>query len=130
MGEPGGVFAVFGALWAFLTRHRLLLGGGGGAEMARVGQLLAINLIFGLLTAAYGSVLGRIDNWAHLGGAIGGLVLAWQIAPFFIVGRDRSRPEVLVAEDINPLRGRYRDLVLFTIALMVILIVARLSWGG
>jgi rhomboid protease GluP len=130
LGASGAVFAVLGARMVFLYRHRRLFGAGGRAEMGRVGQLLAINLIFGLITAAYGSALGRIDNWAHLGGAIGGAVLAWQIAPFFILRRDPARPEVLVAEDINPLRGRYRDIVLFIVALMAILIIARLGWNA
>lgn len=125
LGASGAVFAVLGARLVFLYKHRKLFGVGGRAEMSRVMQLLVINLVFGLLSI-FGGALGRIDNWAHLGGALGGAALAWIIAPFFLLKSHPQQENHVVAEDSNPLRNHYRELVLFSISLMCVLLLARL----
>lgn len=130
LGASGAVFAVLAARIVFLFRHRRLFGTGGRAEFGRVTQLLVINLIFGLVTAFGPSVLGRVDNFAHFGGAIGGSVLAWLIGPFFLLRMTQDNPPHVSAEDVNPLRLHYRDLVLYTSALMAILIASRLLSGS
>lgn len=124
LGASGAVFAVLGARLVFLYKHRKLFGIGGRAEMARVTQLLVINLVFGLLSA-FGGVLGRVDNWAHLGGALGGAALAWVIAPFFLLKTHPQQPNHIVAEDSNPIKNHYREMVLFSISLMCVLLLAR-----
>lgn len=130
LGASGAVFAVLGARLVFLYKHRKLFGVGGRAEMSRVAQLIVINIVFGLLTAIGGGPLGRVDNWAHLGGALGGAALAWAIAPFFVLRSHPQQPDHLVAEDINPLRNHYRELTLFSISLMAVLILGRLMISG
>lgn len=125
LGASGAVFAVLGARLVFLYKHRKLFGVGGRAEMSRVTQLIVINLIFGLLST-FGSALGRVDNWAHLGGALGGAALAWAIAPFFVLRIHPEQQNHVVADDINPLRNHYRELTLFSISLMAVLLLARL----
>ncbi len=129
LGASGAVFAVLGARLVFLYKHRKLFGANGRAEIGRVTYLLGINLVFGLVST-FGSALGRIDNWAHLGGALGGAALAWAIAPFFVLRTHPDQPDHILAEDVNPLRRHYRDIVLFAVALMAILIVGRLLTGG
>ncbi|MBK8024194.1 MAG: rhomboid family intramembrane serine protease [Chloroflexi bacterium] len=130
LGASGAVFAVLGARWVFLYKHRILFGAGGRFERARVTQLLVLNLVFGLLTAlSGGSALGRVDNFAHLGGALGGAALAWAIAPFFVLRTHPDQTNHLVAEDINPLRNHYRELTLFALSLMAVLIVGRLMFA-
>lgn len=125
LGASGAVFAVLGARWVFLYKHRRLFGVNGRIEISRVTQLLLLNLVFGLLSA-FGGALGRVDNWAHLGGALGGAALAWAIAPFFVLNSHPQQKDHVVAEDINPLKNHYRELTLFAISLMGVLILARM----
>ncbi|MBL8153208.1 MAG: hypothetical protein JNM70_03415, partial [Anaerolineae bacterium] len=66
-------------------------------------------LLIGLVSTLPGSRM-RIDNWAHAGGLLGGLILMWFISPIFTL---RAHPEVpgeFRAEDVNPL-GRSRWIV-------------------
>ncbi|MCK6579986.1 MAG: rhomboid family intramembrane serine protease [Anaerolineae bacterium] len=130
LGASGAVFAVISARWVYLYKHRLLFGVGGRIEQARLAQFLAINLIFGLFTAIGTSSLGRIDNFAHIGGVLGGALLAWVISPFFVL---RSHPDqtgrAVMADDINPLQTHYREVTLFAILLMALLIVVRLLYS-
>jgi hypothetical protein len=87
--------------------------------------LIGMNLLFGLLSNA-GSALGRIDNWAHLGGAVGGAALTWFLSPYFSLRRHPDNPADLLAEDTNPLRKRYGAVSLYFCALLIVLIAARL----
>jgi hypothetical protein len=82
------------------------------------------NFLIGVLTVVGGAAV-QIDNWAHLGGLIGGLALTWMIGPLFIVRRHPEHPNELLGEDINPLRNRYWVLSVYIVALMVILFIAR-----
>ncbi len=125
VGASGAIFAVLAAQFVYLYQHRKLLGARGHAQMQSLIILAVINLIFGLLSNAPGSAMS-VDNWAHIGGVIGGLVLTWAIGPIYIVRRHPENPNALLGEDINPLKNRYWAVSLFAIALMVILIVARL----
>ncbi len=124
VGASGAVFAVIGAQFVYLFQHRKLLGVRGRAQMQSLIMLGVINLFFGALTGLGGAAV-LVDNWAHLGGVIGGLVLAWGIGPIFIMRKHPEQPTELLAEDINPLRNRYWVLTLYVVALMVILIGAR-----
>lgn len=127
VGASGAVFAILGAEFVYLYQHRKLLGAAGKRQLSGLVQLIAINLAFGLLANAMGSAV-RIDNWAHIGGAIGGLAISFAIAPLFIV---RSHPEIpghLIAEDINPLRRRLWMVSVYVVALMLILIIARQTY--
>jgi rhomboid protease GluP len=126
VGASGAVFAILAAQFVYLYQHRKLLGARGRAQMQSLIIMAAMNLILGALTGLGGSSL-RIDNWAHLGGIIGGLALTWAIGPIYIVRRHPEQPNALLGEDINPLRKRYWAISVYAIALMSILIVARLT---
>lgn len=129
VGASGAVFAILGAQFVYLYNHRKLLGAAGRRQLMGLVQLVAINLIFGLLTNAAGAAV-RIDNWAHIGGALGGLAISFAIAPLFLV---RTHPEIpghLMADDINPLRRRLWAVSAYAVALMVILIIARQTYSG
>lgn len=58
----------------FLSRHDWLLGSSGRAYSDSVTQTLLINL-------ALGAINPMIDNWGHLGGAIGGAAMAYYFGP-------------------------------------------------
>jgi rhomboid protease GluP len=129
VGASGAVFAVLGAELVYLYQHRKLLGVRGQAQMRSVIMFMFINFAFGILSW-FGTGAIRVDNWAHLGGAIGGAVLAWFIAPFFIPRTHPERPNALLGEDINPLRNKYWAVSLFGAALLLILIAARIILTG
>jgi rhomboid protease GluP len=124
VGASGAVFAVLGAQLIYLYQHRKLLGARGRAQMQSVITFMIINFAFGALTSIGRSPI-RVDNWAHIGGALGGMILAWFIAPLFIVRSHPERPNALLGEDINPLKNKYWAVSLFGAALLVVLIVAR-----
>jgi membrane associated rhomboid family serine protease len=66
-GASGGVFGILGAWIAFFVRHRALRGA--REQLRSLAFLVGINLLLG-------ATLGGIDNMAHLGGLLGGFVVA------------------------------------------------------
>jgi rhomboid protease GluP len=124
LGASGAVFAIIAAQFVYLYQHRKLLGARARAQMQSLVFLAVINLIYGALTSVGRSIF-LVDNWAHLGGLIGGLVLTWAIGPLYIVRRHPEQPEGLLAEDINPLKNRYWVLTLYIVALMIVLVIGR-----
>jgi rhomboid protease GluP len=67
VGASGAVFGIFAAQLDFFLRHRALFGAYGQAQVRSLATLVLINLAMGVLVP-------RIDNWAHIGGAIGGYI--------------------------------------------------------
>ncbi len=124
IGASGAVFAIFAAQFVYLYQHRKLLGPRGRSQMQSLFFFAVINFALGALTG-FGGGRVIVDNWAHLGGIIGGLALTWMIGPIFIVRRHPEQPNELLGEDINPLRNRYWVLSVYVVALMVILFIAR-----
>jgi len=74
LGASGAVFGLMGAYYVFLNQNDTLFGRSGQAIMGRVSQTLAMNVLFGMASPS-------IDNWAHIGGAIGGAVFAASFGP-------------------------------------------------
>lgn len=88
LGASGALFAVFGAQIVFLYRHRELFGAAGRAQMWSSIQIMVVNFIIGFaanIGAEMAGSSGIIGNAAHIGGALGGAILAWFIAPRFVV---------------------------------------------
>ena len=65
-GASGAVFGILGAWIAFFVRHRNARGA--SDQLRSLFFLVGINLFIGV------SLGGRIDNFAHLGGLVGGFV--------------------------------------------------------
>lgn len=65
-GASGGVFGILGAWIAFFVRHRRVPAAAG--QLRSLFFLVGINLFFGATVAG-------IDNYAHLGGLLGGLLI-------------------------------------------------------
>ena len=74
VGASGAVFGVLGALVAFFLSNRNLLGETGRNTMIALLILAAVNLVIGF-------ALPGIDNFAHLGGLVGGFLLGLALAP-------------------------------------------------
>ncbi|HKO94923.1 MAG TPA: rhomboid family intramembrane serine protease, partial [Polyangiaceae bacterium] len=70
VGASGGIFGLIGALFAFGLRHRPALPAAARQRFTiQMGFCLAVNLGLGLLSTF-------IDNAAHLGGLVGGALIA------------------------------------------------------
>lgn len=73
-GASGAIFGVLGALAAYFLAHRDLLGDWGKQNFMGLAVVSVINL-------AIGALWPGIDNWAHLGGLIGGFLTGMALAP-------------------------------------------------
>ncbi len=81
VGASGAIFGVFGALGVFYIINRRALGAyGSGAIMNWVFWLL-LNLVFGI------SAGSGIAIWGHVGGLLGGMIVAYLLIPH--TGRGR-----------------------------------------
>ncbi len=67
-GASGAVFGILGAWIAFFVRHRHVSGARG--QLQSLFFLVGINLFIGVSSG------GHIDNFAHLGGLVGGFTVA------------------------------------------------------
>lgn len=115
VGASGAIMALLGAVLVALASNR-------GALRQ---QMLAPMVIWILVILGYGLVVPNIDNWAHLGGLLAGVVLG------LLMGRPGERPAalawpamalagllaaapflpLLLPASLPPLRAAVRDLV-------------------
>lgn len=105
-GASGAIFGLIGALGSFFFLHRESLGNWGRSRLINVVILVAINLFFGFTQSG-------IDNLAHMGGLICGLLLGWTLAP-----RYEFDPLALHVVDRNRL-GRYWPAVAAAVVLFL-----------
>jgi rhomboid protease GluP len=124
VGASGAIFAIFGAEMVFLYQHRKLFGKTGQAQLRQLIIVAGINFVYGFAqNAAAAPGEPQIGNWAHVGGLIGGIIVAWMIAPFFLLKKHPENPMGLAVDDINPLERRYQPLLAYVSALLAILVV-------
>ncbi|NTV62815.1 MAG: rhomboid family intramembrane serine protease [Oscillochloris sp.] len=95
VGASGAIFGLIGGLGSFYVLNREALGASGKAQVQNMVAIAMINLFIG-----FGSA-GTIDNWAHLGGLVGGALAGLALAPRVQLD-DRFSPPVL--------RGSYPEL--------------------
>lgn len=131
LGASGAIFAILGAYYIFLHQHNKLLGPGGKAIRQNLLFLGLLNLALGFFTNMSGAAV-QIDNLAHVGGLLGGLVLAWFINPIYVLKRhpDYADDRHFQAVDINPLNRRYWIVSLYVAGLMAGLIAANFIFSG
>ncbi len=118
VGASGAVFAIFAAEAAHLYQHRAVYAQV-RARLQHMGILIAINLVIGFLPGS------RIDSWGHIGGMLGGALLAWRIAPR--LSRPKLPPRSLteVAKlDRNPLNRHLPEVVLYIFVLIALVALA------
>jgi len=75
VGASGAVFGMFGLLIAAEFVHRPALDRQSRSVVGQLVTLVILNLILGF------TVLGNVDNWAHIGGLVTGLWLGVLLAP-------------------------------------------------
>ena len=73
-GASGAIFGVLGAVGAFFLVQRKTMGAPAKFNLALVAVIAGIGLAHGLATP-------RVDNWAHLGGLIGGAAMGLALSP-------------------------------------------------
>ncbi len=123
LGASGAIFSIIGAEFVYLYHHRKLMGAAGLARRRSLIIFAAMTLVGGLLSNLPGSVI-QIDNWGHIGGLIGGLVLSWFICPILNLRAHPDHPGEILGEDINPLNRRYWVVSVYGTALVIVLFVA------
>ncbi|GBF97681.1 rhomboid protease [Raphidocelis subcapitata] len=82
------LFGLGAALAVFYQRHKPLLGERSDYVLRQLGLTLAINLVYSLANR-------RVDNWGHIGGMVGGAVVAWALGPRLV--RDEASGRLLDA---------------------------------
>ena len=99
VGASGAVLGLLGAMAAFFVRNRALFGGMGSRTLAGLLLLAGVNLTLGFL-------MPGIDNFAHIGGFVGGLALGLAFTPVFRIDRDVLGFQTIEVEH-NSLRTRW-----------------------
>jgi len=77
VGASTSIFGLIGAEGVFLYQNRKLFGNEAKQAMGNVIAVAAFNLFLGFSSG------GRIDNWGHIGGLLGGLMFAWFAGPLW-----------------------------------------------
>lgn len=108
VGASGAIFGLVGALAVYLYRHRRRFGAFGRQRLMNLLGVIGLNLFFGIASS-------QIDNWGHVGGLAGGLLLGWLVGPEFEV--DQAVVEAPRVVDRNPLAARWLAIVAVALAL-------------
>lgn len=117
VGASGGVFALFGVALGAEWAHRPLVERGLREALGRVGGLLLINIVLGF---GIGFVGGGVDNSAHIGGLLTGLIFGVLVQP--------TRAEAMRRRWSAALSSwRGGDIVL-SIVFLIAFVVAYLNW--
>mmetsp|Transcript_14956 Transcript_14956/g.36723 ORF Transcript_14956/g.36723 Transcript_14956/m.36723 type:complete len:415 (-) Transcript_14956:859-2103(-) len=91
LGASGAIFGVSGMLLVFLQRNEWLFGRQGEAMQTSVIQTLGMNLLYGFMNP-------RVDNYGHLGGAIGGAMMAYYFGPRLFLAPIPGTESVVVVD--------------------------------
>jgi rhomboid protease GluP len=116
IGASGAIFAIFSATAVYYYHQRHIFG---RYAMLRLRQLIflgAFNLFIGFVSTM------PIDNAAHIGGIIGGFILAWFISPDFEARRTPDGNIMMV--DKNTLDQWWFVPLMFAVGLVVIVVYA------
>ncbi|HEX2907042.1 MAG TPA: rhomboid family intramembrane serine protease [Phototrophicaceae bacterium] len=119
VGASGAVFAILGAEFIYLYHHRRLMGEAGRARRQSLVTFGITNLLIGLASTIPGSAM-RIDNWAHMGGLAGGVILSWFISPILTLENHPDHPGEIRGVDTNPLNRRYWVVSVFATGLVIL----------
>lgn len=121
VGASGAIFGLIGATTAYLYRYRRRILAGRSRLVNLIG-IIGYNLLYGLLSP-------WVDNAAHIGGLLAGLVLGWFLAPQYeVVSFDPTRPPQLV-DRIST--GQWlRGIFLVSLGILLALLSGFVRWRG
>ncbi len=78
LGSSTAIFGLLAAEGVFFYQNRKLLAGQASRALNQIASIAAINLLIGF-------TVPQIDNWGHIGGALGGAAFAWFAGPLLQV---------------------------------------------
>ena len=110
IGASGAVFALVGAETVYFYHHRELHGDAGRRHLNQLFFLVLVNLALGFSSS-------RIDNAGHIGGLVGGVILAWFIGPAYVVKANQDT-QTLEVEDENPIEKWALSSLLYAVGLV------------
>ncbi len=109
VGASTGIMGLLGTELAYFIRNRKVFG--------KIGSRQLNNLIFiGVINFVYGISTPGIDNFGHLGGILGGLILGWLLCPYYQVQPQDNGTHRIV--DLNSLRAEWIGVLLFCVLLV------------
>ena len=118
VGASGAIFAVFGAEMVYFYQHRRLHGELGRRHLNQLIIIMMLNLALGVFSQA---TAYKIDNAGHIGGLIGGVVLAWFIGPHYDVQADPTAEGGRRVVDQNPIRRWALPSLIYAAALAAVM---------
>lgn len=121
IGASGAIFGLVGAYGFFILAHRRAFPYQGIAALAWLVVITGMNL-------GLGFVLSGIDNYAHMGGLLGGCLLGWCFTPFYTTVTTHDGQ--LTATDIHSLKRRWPLALLLIILTVLSAIIAIHFVGG
>lgn len=123
VGASGAIFAIFGAEMVYFYQHRDLHGAVGRSHLQQLLFIMLLNLGLGFFSNT-GATSFRIDNAGHIGGLVGGVVLAWFIGPAYRVHPSPEAEGELTVLDENPFQRWILASLLYTVGLAVVIVYA------
>lgn len=78
LGSSTAIFGLLAAEAVFFYQNRELFAKQAGRILSNIASIAAINLLIGF-------TVPNIDNWGHIGGALGGAAFAWLAGPLLKV---------------------------------------------
>ena len=115
VGASGAIFGLVGAYSMFVLLHRRAFPRGGIPAILWLVVIIGINLCIGL-------VIPNVDNYAHLGGLVSGLLLGWWFMPRYTLLPDKA------IKDTHSLVYRW-PLALLTLIGTIFLAIIALHFG-
>ncbi|HET9435654.1 MAG TPA: rhomboid family intramembrane serine protease [Candidatus Limnocylindrales bacterium] len=122
VGASGAIFGMFGVLFAASRLHLPMIDRRGRALLSQIGTLIVINVLIGFS-------LGFVDNIAHIGGLVAGLLLGVAFGP---AGVPTMRSRWQAGSD-RPLAVRFIGsplAMIGAIALLIALMAIGMTLGG
>lgn len=116
LGASGAIFAIISAMGVYIYIHRHIYGEFAYLRLRQLLFLGGLNILLGFIPGS------RIDNAAHLGGLLGGFILAWFICPEYVPQRTIDQRIVMV--DTNTIEKWLITPILFTIGIVVSVVYA------
>ena len=113
-GASGGVFAITGATAVYFFRYRENFGARGRAVLQNMLFIIVVNLAFGWAGSG-------VDNWGHIGGLVGGVLVAWGLTP-------RYRIPAVVRYGDQPMEVIHRPLAEAAWVALCLALLAGLFW--
>ena len=119
-GASGAVFGCVGALGAFFLIRRRELGQLGKQNLNAILILAGINFAFGF-------IMPGIDNWAHLGGFLTGILTGSGLIPVTLGTNRFGVLEMKHSENVSQSRSRLGGPAMLGLAVLLIAVVILLA---